>query len=203
MFFTQGQDYSVVDDIHKKIRKLKEPIKVFMVSPYPTFKIKVNIEDELKNGLSSKVDDPRISELNANIYLTLLNSMDISTTPTDRQTFVLPLQMIGDNEYDRFKTALHQVLCSYPDLKSIYVPFEDALLVIHVVASRFSFYSNGELDKKNKNSMELIRKSLIVAAKDTSNYSNTVLTEGVRLPSIENQLNYETYMCEDELAVVN
>ena len=142
-------------------------------------------------------------QLNANIYLTLLNSMDISTTPADRQTFVLPLQMIGDNEYDSFKTALHQVLCSYPDLKSIYVPFEDALLVIHVVASRFSFYSNGQLHNKNNNSMELIRKSLIAAAKDTSNYPNTVLTEGVRLPSIENQWNYETYMCEDELAVVN
>ena len=97
-----------------------------------------------------------LSRLNADMFLSLLNSMVSFTKPVERVTFVLPLQIIHQNNYTGFGQTLFQVLNSYPVLKEIYVPFEKALLVINVSASKFFYYAHGKIND-NQQTMKDIR----------------------------------------------
>ena len=91
-----------------------------------------------------------LSHLNADIFLSILNSMARNRKPVERETFVLPLQIIHDNNYIGFENTLFQVLNSYHVLKEIYVPFENALLVINVTGGMFFYYSHGNFDHNLK-----------------------------------------------------
>ena len=100
-----------------------------------------------------------LSHLNADIFLSILNSMARNRKPVERETFVLPLQIIHDNNYIGFKNTLFQVLNSYPVLKEIYVPFENALLVINFTGGKFFYYAHGNFNH-NLQTMKGIRTSI-------------------------------------------
>ena len=121
----------------------------FIISPYPTFEIKV---DENLGISMDTVDTKRkpLSHLNADIFRSILNSMARNRKPVERETFVLPLQIIYDNNHIGFENTLFQVLNSYHVLKEIYVPFENALLVINVTGGMFFYYSHGNFDHNLK-----------------------------------------------------
>lgn len=93
-------------EVQERVVVLLKKVSAFMVFPYPTFKIIV----DSNNGLSIDVDDlkkdKKMSEIDANIYLSLLNSMHLPCTPVKRCKFVLPLQIIHENDYTDFKYTL-------------------------------------------------------------------------------------------------
>jgi len=94
------------------------------------------------DGLKPSIEaiTKKVSELRANIFLTLLNSMQCSRKMSTRSVFVAPLQRELSG-HGSLVINLEKVLQRYTCIKKIYIPFQKELVLWNVCSGGVELFS--------------------------------------------------------------